>query len=76
MDEEVITVILLSVCSVIIVAPSEIWIFSNPVMIDSWADICVEKPIERKYINTKNILMLEALRIDLGNSNPEEHLSK
>ena len=52
MDEEVIIVILLSVCSVIIVAPSEIWIFSNPVMIDYWADICVEKPIERKYIKT------------------------
>ena len=58
------------------VAPSEIWIFSNPVMIDSWADICVEKPIERKYIKTKNILMLLALRIDLGNSNHEEHLYK
>ena len=26
----------------------------------------MEKPIERKYIKTKNILMLEALRIDLG----------
>ena len=58
------------------VAPFEIWMFSNPVMIDSWADICVEKPIERKYIKTKNILMLLALRIDLGNSNHEEHLYK
>ena len=36
MDEEVITVILLSVCSVIMVAPSEIRIFSNPVTTDSW----------------------------------------
>jgi hypothetical protein len=36
----------------------------------------MEKPIERKYIKTKNILMLEALRKDFGNSNPEEHLSK
>ena len=76
MDEEVITVILLSVCSVIMVAPSEIWIFSNPVMIDSWALIWVKKVRDRRNVKTSKDLMLEALRIDFGNNTPEEHLYK
>ena len=58
------------------VAPSEMWIFSNPVMIDSWALIWVKKVRDRRNVKTSKDLMLEALRIDLGNSNHEEHLSK
>ena len=76
MDEEVITVILLSVCSVIMVAPSEIWIFSKPVMIDSWALIWVKKVRDRRNVKTSKDLMREALSIDFGNNTPEEHLSK